>query len=132
MARLKRKKSPSPKKKKQDAGPAKSAETTTTAQPTTGTGGVAPIAKKKSYAVSRRPTAAAKTKSEPSGKIQGWWGQSMQFLREVKVELKKVAWPSRKQTMGSTVVVLVLVFIISAFLGVVDLGLSHLVRLVLH
>jgi preprotein translocase subunit SecE len=56
----------------------------------------------------------------------------MQFLREVKVELKKVAWPSRKQTMGSTVVVLVLVFIISAFLGVVDLGLSNLVRLVLH
>jgi preprotein translocase subunit SecE len=48
------------------------------------------------------------------------------------VELKKVAWPSRKQTLGSLVVVLVLVFIISAFLGVVDMGLSSLVRLVLN
>jgi preprotein translocase subunit SecE len=53
--------------------------------------------------------------------------KSMQFLREVKVELKKVTWPSRKQTMGSTlVVVIILVMIISLFLGLVDMGLSSL------
>lgn len=57
--------------------------------------------------------------------------KSMQFLREVKIELKKVTWPTRKQTMGSTVVVLILVAIISLFLGMVDLGLSSLVRVVL-
>ena len=55
----------------------------------------------------------------------------MQFLREVKVELKKVTWPSRKQTIGSTVVVIILVLIVSLFLGVVDIGLSNLVRVVL-
>ena len=58
--------------------------------------------------------------------------KSIQFLREVKVELKKVTWPSRKQTMGSTVVVLVIVSIISIFLGVVDAGLSGLIRAVLQ
>lgn len=58
--------------------------------------------------------------------------KSIQFLREVKVELKKVTWPSRKQTIGSTVVVIVLVMIISAFLGLVDMGLSSLVRVVLQ
>ena len=58
--------------------------------------------------------------------------KSIQFLREVKVELKKVTWPSRKQTMGSTVVVLVIVSIISLFLGVVDAGLSGLIRAVLQ
>ena len=58
--------------------------------------------------------------------------KSIQFLREVKVELKKVTWPSRKQTMGSTVVVLVIVTIISLFLGVVDAGLSGLIRAVLQ
>ena len=58
--------------------------------------------------------------------------KSMQFLREVKVELKKVTWPSRKQTIGSTVVVIALVMIISLFLGVVDLGISNLVRIVLQ
>ncbi len=130
MARLQRKKSPGSKKKKQGEAEGKPAES---APASDSTASAAPIAKKKAYSVSRRPSAAAvKTKSEPSGKIQGWWGQSMQFLREVKVELKKVAWPSRKQTVGSTLVVLVLVFIISAFLGVVDMGLSSLVRLVLH
>ena len=57
--------------------------------------------------------------------------KSVQFLREVKVELKKVTWPSRKQTMGSTVVVVVLVLIVSLFLGVVDFGLSKLIQSVL-
>ena len=58
--------------------------------------------------------------------------KGLQFLREVKVELKKVTWPTRKQTIGSTIVVIILVMIIALFLGVVDLGLSSLVRIVLQ
>lgn len=58
--------------------------------------------------------------------------KSMQFLREVRVELKKVTWPSRKQTIGSTVVVIILVMIISLFLGSVDFGLSTLIRVILQ
>jgi len=50
------------------------------------------------------------------------------FLKEVKIEFKKVSWPSRKDTMMSTSVVLVAVFIIAVFLGFVDLGLSKLVE----
>ena len=57
--------------------------------------------------------------------------RAVQFLREVKTELKKVAWPSRKQTISSTGVVVVLVVIISAFLGLVDMVLVRLVRLVI-
>ena len=57
--------------------------------------------------------------------------QSLQFLREVKVELKKVAWPSRKQAMGSTIVVIMLVMLVSFFLGIVDIGLSSLIKAVL-
>jgi len=58
--------------------------------------------------------------------------KSLQFLREVRVELKKVTWPSRKQAIGSTVVVLILTMIISLFLGVVDVGLSSLIRVILN
>ena len=54
-----------------------------------------------------------------------------QFLREVRVELSKVTWPTRKETLASTSVVLIIVFIIAAFLGIVDLGLSKLMRLLL-
>ena len=38
-----------------------------------------------------------------------------QFLREVKTELKKVTWPSRKDALSGTLVVLVAVFIIAIF-----------------
>jgi preprotein translocase subunit SecE len=57
--------------------------------------------------------------------------KSIQFLREVKIELKKVTWPSRKQTIGSTVVVLVIVMIVSFYLGIVDFILAKLMRAVL-
>jgi preprotein translocase subunit SecE len=51
-----------------------------------------------------------------------------QFLREVKTELKKVTWPTRKDTLSGTAVVLVAVFIIAIFLGIVDSGLSNLIK----
>lgn len=63
---------------------------------------------------------------------KGFIEKGLQFLREVKVELKKVTWPSRKQAMGSTLVVIILVMIVSLFLGIVDIGLSSLIRVVLQ
>ncbi|HUL20407.1 MAG TPA: preprotein translocase subunit SecE [Thermodesulfobacteriota bacterium] len=60
--------------------------------------------------------------------IQGKIETVKQFLREVKTELKKVTWPSRKDTLSGTVVVLVAVFIIALFLGIVDAGLSNLIK----
>ncbi len=58
--------------------------------------------------------------------------KGIQFLREVRIELKKVTWPSRKQTIGSTVVVIILVMIIAFFLGIVDIGLQTLIGIVLR
>jgi len=54
------------------------------------------------------------------------------FFREVKVETKKVIFPSKDELIGSTWVVIVTVIIISIFLGVVDLGLSKLVGMALR
>ena len=54
-----------------------------------------------------------------------------QYLKDSKGEMKKVTWPSRKATVGLTWVVLVVVLIISLYLGVVDLGLSKLIKLIL-
>lgn len=75
---------------------------------------------------------AVSTRPAPAKLKDNFLTKSLQFLREVKMELKKVTWPSRKQTIGSTVVVLVLVTIIAFFLGAVDIGLSSLVKLVLQ
>ena len=52
-------------------------------------------------------------------------------MREAKVELRKVTWPTPKEALASTSVVIVVVIIVSLFLGVVDLGLTKIIRLVL-
>ena len=57
--------------------------------------------------------------------------ETKQFFREVKSEFKKVAWPQRKETIASTSVVLVIVLIISLYLGIVDAVLSRIVKTIL-
>jgi len=54
------------------------------------------------------------------------------FFREVKVELKKVTFPSKDELTGSTWVVIVTVLIIALYLGAVDMGLSELVKALLR
>ena len=43
-----------------------------------------------------------------------------QFFSNVKLELKKVSWPGRKEVYGTTIVVLCTVFFFGIFLGLVD------------
>lgn len=63
--------------------------------------------------------------------MQSQWERFVQFLKEVKIELKKVTWPSRKEAIGSTAVVIILVILVAIFLGFVDFGLAKIVRMVL-
>ncbi|MGH9892058.1 MAG: preprotein translocase subunit SecE [bacterium] len=54
--------------------------------------------------------------------------QSIQFLQEVWIELKKVHWPTWKETRSATIVVIVIVLAFAVFLGLVDFGLATLVQ----
>lgn len=54
------------------------------------------------------------------------------FVQDVTSEFKRVSWPTRQATLQSTGVVLVVTFAISLFLGVVDLGLSEAVRMIIR
>lgn len=53
------------------------------------------------------------------------------FFEEAQVELKKITWPSRKESYQTCAAVMVLVLVMSLFLGIVDLGLSKLIEAVL-
>ena len=53
------------------------------------------------------------------------------FLESVKIELGKVTWPTRKETMATTGVVLVIIVLISIYLGLCDVVLAKLMRLIL-
>jgi preprotein translocase subunit SecE len=54
-----------------------------------------------------------------------------EFVKEVKAEFGKIVWPDKKVTIGSTGVVIVLVFVISIYLGAVDLLIGRLVSYIL-
>jgi preprotein translocase subunit SecE len=56
------------------------------------------------------------------------FGVAAQFLREAKVELKKVKWPTRKELLASTAVVIVLVLVIAFYLGLVDFALIKIIK----
>ena len=57
--------------------------------------------------------------------------KSNKFLQEVKVELGKVTWPTRKETLATAWIVVVIVLLISLYLGACDLVLAKLMRLIL-
>ena len=57
--------------------------------------------------------------------------QLKEFFEESQVEIKKVVWPSRKETVTTSIAVLALVVVMSLFLGIVDLGLTKLVEYIL-
>lgn len=78
----------------------------------------------------KKPEAARKTVKKPGEPPapRVWINTARAYLREVVYELRKVVWPSRKETMGSTAVVLVIVGLSAAFLGVIDFFLSRMVR----
>jgi preprotein translocase subunit SecE len=133
MGRLKRKKTSG--RKKGTTTATSKAQSSSTASVVTPAAGASKPAQEK--APKTKKIVPLKKSSKPVKAAGGKQKQniidkSLQFLREVKVELKKVTWPSRKQAIGSTVVVLILVMIISLFLGIVDMGLSGLIRTILN
>ena len=59
--------------------------------------------------------------------MRDWIDKVTRFFKEVRVELGKVSWPQRSQVIGSTAVVIVSVFILSFFLGLVDILLQKVI-----
>lgn len=137
MARIQKKKAPDKTKKNRETG---------ASEVSTGNSQIVGDGPSHSREINGKPDSAGDKKKKvmpligrPSGAgqsaimkmIDTHFGTWIQFFREVRFELEKVAWPTRKQTIGSTAVVIVFVFILALFLGVVDMGLSSLIRMIL-
>jgi preprotein translocase subunit SecE len=59
------------------------------------------------------------------------WQKIRGFIDDVGKELKRTSWPSRNEVQGTTLVVIVAVLIVAAYLGAVDVVLTVVVRKVL-
>jgi preprotein translocase subunit SecE len=64
--------------------------------------------------------------------VRGPIARAGQFLEECLSELKRVHFPSRKETQAATLVVIVSVTVVGLYLGVVDVVLSWVIHRVLH
>ncbi|MDD5136936.1 MAG: preprotein translocase subunit SecE [Candidatus Omnitrophica bacterium] len=53
------------------------------------------------------------------------------FFNDIKLEMGKVAWPTKDELIGSTIVVIVSLAILSLFIGICDLVLSKIVNVIM-
>ena len=59
-------------------------------------------------------------------------GRIVQFFREVRIELGKVVWPTRREALKITGIVILFCTIVALFLGAIDFGLAKLIRLIVN
>jgi preprotein translocase subunit SecE len=63
--------------------------------------------------------------------LKSYLDQAVSFVREAYAELAKVHYPSPKETMQATVVVVALAFVMALWLGLVDIGATKAVRMLI-
>ncbi len=76
---------------------------------------------------SSKQVAAGKAQPSPFSPTQ-----IKKFVGEVQAEFSKITWPDKKVTLGLTGMVILLTFIVSAYLGTVDVVLGKLISLILR
>lgn len=74
-----------------------------------------------------RPAAPDRARPAPRDEITKKRVGPRTYLREVRAELKKVAWPTRKEVVNSTIVVLIAVVFMTTLIFGFDYGASQLV-----
>ena len=66
------------------------------------------------------------------GQIKSWPKRIKTFYNDVRVEMKKVTFPNRKEVQSTTVVVIITVFIFGAYFWLVDAILSRSLDVLYH
>ncbi len=63
--------------------------------------------------------------------LKSYLDQGVSFVQEAWTELSKVHYPSPKETMQATIVVVALTFVMALWLGLIDMGATRVVRFLL-
>jgi preprotein translocase subunit SecE len=64
--------------------------------------------------------------------VKVWVRDTRDYVNDLKLEMRRVTWPNRKQVEGTTAVVIVSVFAFAAYFAVVDSILTRGVKAVLE
>jgi preprotein translocase subunit SecE len=60
--------------------------------------------------------------------VTGWWGRARRFLSEVRNEMGRVTWPSRKEVYATTFVVILFSVVMGVYLWGVDMILTKVLN----
>jgi preprotein translocase subunit SecE len=60
--------------------------------------------------------------------VAGWWGRARRFLAEVRNEMARVTWPSRREVYATTFVVILTSIFFGLYLWGIDLVLDRMMR----
>jgi preprotein translocase subunit SecE len=63
--------------------------------------------------------------------VAEWPKATKEYVNELKLEMRRVTWPNRKQVQGTTAIVIISVFLFAAYFAVVDTLLTRGVKSVL-
>ncbi len=74
-------------------------------------------------APSRPASRRRRRRQRRAGPSRGWWDRARTFLSEVRNEMKRVTWPTRREVYATTVVVILVSVFFGLYLWVVDLTL---------
>ncbi|MGB9743154.1 MAG: preprotein translocase subunit SecE [Minisyncoccales bacterium] len=61
-------------------------------------------------------------------KLTDIFGKIASFFKEVKIEIKKVNWPTKRETIRYTLIVLTIAFFVALYLGLLDLIFTTLLK----
>ena len=70
----------------------------------------------------------APVRTGEGGGITGWWNNTRTFLTEVRNEMRRVTWPSRREVYATTLVVLLTAMFFGLYPWGLDLALDRIVR----
>ena len=71
-------------------------------------------------------------KSTTTNQVTALWARTVDFLKDVRGEMRKVVTPSRSEVQATTTVVIVAVFIFAAFFYIVDSIFGNALKWLLH
>jgi len=78
-----------------------------------------------------KKSADKQSSQAPATGLVGKIKEFLEFFEESKVEIRKVVWPTRKETITTCVAVLVVSLVIALYLGIIDFALSKIVETIL-
>jgi preprotein translocase subunit SecE len=86
--------------------------------------------------MAKMATVTASADGSLTERIKSWPQRIKNFYTDVRVEMKKVTTPTRKEVQATTVVVIITVFLFGAYFGVIDYIIGHsvdkLMRALIH